>query len=450
MRNPAEPYWDRERETADPAERDAGTLRQLQKQLARCYAELPFYRRHWDAHGFHPDQVTSLAAFTERCPIVTKKDLIADQAEHPPFGTYLGIEEDEIWRIHGSSGTSGAPTIYGVAKEDWERGKEIFAITHWAMGVRPTDRVHFVFPFGMFFGGWAMLMAAESVGATTLPMGAAETTRHLEMIDRLKCTVIEGTPSYLLHMAEVAERIGFDTRNSSVERVLLGGEPGGSISSTRNKILDVWGLKSACDSGTSSEMFPFCTNAHCTEMDGLHVYSDEVWTEICDPEDHNVLLPEGEVGSIVYTHLWRRSQPMIRFAARDRASIINDPCTCGRTYGRMPNGLLGRTDDMLVIRGANVYPSAVEHALRGVEGIGLEFRINVTRKGSLDELDVVAEVAEGFTADPTARAELRKQAADALKHRCLVRIPIELVEAGTFERATLKARRVIDKREVPA
>jgi phenylacetate-CoA ligase len=430
----------------DPAERDAASLQQLQRQLARCYGELPFYRRHWDAHGFHPDQVRTWEDFTARCPIVTKKELIADQAEHPPFGSYLGIPESEVWRIHGSSGTSGTPTIYGVALEDWERGKEIFAITHWAMGVRPTDRVHFVFPFGMFFGGWAMLMAAESVGAATFPMGAAETTRHLEMIERLHATVIEGTPSYMLHMAEVAERVGYDTRNSPVKRALVGGEPGGSIPSTRAKILDVWGLETVCDSGTSSEMFPFCTQADCTEMNGLHVYSDEVWTEIVQPEDPTTLCPEGEVGNTVYTHLWRRSQPMIRYAVADRARMVSDACPCGRTYPMLPGGLLGRSDDMLVIRGANVYPSAIEHALRSVDGLGLEFRIHVKREGSLDEIAVETEVADSVAGNGADRAALQARAEAALKHHCLIRIPVTLVEPNTFERATLKARRVIDER----
>jgi phenylacetate-CoA ligase len=446
MRDETSNYWDAARETRDPGERDAASLAQLQRQLQRCYGELPFYKRHWDAHGFHPDQATSWEEFTRRCPILTKKELIADQQAHPPFGTYLGIEEHEIWRIHGSSGTSGTPTIYGVAEEDWERGKEIFAITHWAMGVRPSDRVHYVFPFGMFFGGWAMLMGAESVGATTFPIGAAETTRHLEMLELLQCTVIEGTPSYMLHMAEVAERVGFDTRNSSLRRALVGGEPGGSIPSTRAQIMEKWGLESVCDSGTSSEMFPFCTQADCVHMNGLHVYSDEVWTEIVDLEDPNRHMPEGEVGNTVYTHLWRRSQPMIRYLVADRASMISDPCPCGRTYRTLPGGLLGRSDDMLVIRGANVYPSMIEHALRSVDGLGLEFRINVSRNGSLDELSVSSEVAEAWSGSAEDRAALVGRAEAALKHHCLIRVPIELVDANTFERATLKARRVIDTR----
>lgn len=442
MRDPSNPYWDRARETRNPADRDAETLVHLQASLKRAY-NLTFYQRHWDAHGFHPDQVKTLADFTARCPKITKKMLIADQAEFPPFGSYLGIDRSDIYRIHGSSGTTGTPTMYGVARADWEQAKEIFALTHWASGVRPSDIVHFVFPFGMFFGGWAMLMAAEQVGATVFPMGLADTRRHIEMIDRLGSTVVEGTPSYMLHMAEVAKEIGYDTVNSPIRIFLSGGEPGGSIPTTKKLIMDLWGLDTVCDAGTSSEMFPFVTNAECSHMMGPHVYTDEVWTELVDPEDTNKLVAEGEIGNLIYTHLHRVSQPMIRFEANDRSWMSTEPCSCGRTYPRLPQGLLGRVDDMLVIRGANIFPSAVEKALRGVAGLGTEFRIKVFKKGHLDEITVEAEVAPDFAGD---RDALNRAATDAVTHHCLIRIPVLLVEANVFERAVLKSRRVIDER----
>lgn len=441
--DPSSPYWHPARELRDPEERERMALVQLRKQLARAYT-LPFYRRHWDANGFHPDQVRSFDDFTKRCPIITKKMLVADQAEHPPFGSYLGIPREEIYRIHGSSGTSGTPTMYGVARQDWEHAKEIFALTHWASGVRPSDIVHFVFPFGMFFGGWAMLMAAEETGAAVMPIGAADTRRHVEMMYKVGSTVIEGTPTYMLHMAEVAREMGYDPARSPVRIFLSGGEPGGSIPSTRKLLLETWGLDTVCDAGTTSEMFPFVTNAECSEMNGTHVYNDEVWTEIVHPDDPAAPMPQGEVGNIVYTHLWRISQPMIRFASNDRAFMSSEPCPCGRTYPRMPRGLMGRADDMLVIRGANIFPSTVEHALRGVPGIGLEFRIRVTREGQLDEIAVEAEVEPGFAA--ADREALRQRAAEELKHRCLIRIPVTLVDPGTFQRAELKSRRVIDER----
>lgn len=445
-RDESEPYWNRERELKDPRERDAGSLIQLQKQLDYAYSRLPFYRRMWDKHGFHPDKVKTLDDFTQRCPIITKKDLVQDQAEHPPFGSYLGVERRDLSRIQGSSGTSGTPTMYGVSERDWRRGREIFAMTHWAMGARPTDTVLFAFPFGLFFGGWGMLYAAQSVGATALPMGAAGTREILAMIDRMQVTILEGTPSYMLHLAEAAHEIGYDPTKSSVRRFMSGGEPGGSIPSTRQRILDAWGLETVCDSGTSSEMFPFCTNAECTEMAGMHVYNDEVWTEIVDPTDPHRSVVEGEVGNLVYTHLWRDSQPMIRFAVGDRTFITNEPCACGRTYPRMPKGLLGRADDTLIIRGANIYPSTVETALREVDGLGLEYRIRVRTVRELDEITVEAEIAPEANEKGVDRSELERQAVEALKHHCRIRIPVRVVEPNTFERAALKARRVIDER----
>jgi alkanesulfonate monooxygenase SsuD/methylene tetrahydromethanopterin reductase-like flavin-dependent oxidoreductase (luciferase family) len=224
VRDNSSPYWNPERELRDPVERDAATLVQLRRQLHRAY-QLPFYRRHWDEHGFAPEQVTSFDDFTKRCPIITKKMLVQDQAEHPPFGSYLGIPREEIFRIHGSSGTSGTPTMYGVARKDWDHGREIFAMTHWASGVRPTDIVHFAFPFGMFFGGWAMLYAAESVGAAVLPMGARRDppTSGDDLQDGLHGH--RGDTSYMLHMAEVARKSGYDTAASPLRVFLSGVNP---------------------------------------------------------------------------------------------------------------------------------------------------------------------------------------------------------------------------------
>jgi phenylacetate-CoA ligase len=439
-------YWNEARETRPAADRDAASLAQLQKQLQRAYREMPFYRRHWDAHGFHPDQVRTFEDFTERCPVITKKMLVADQADHPPYGSYLGVDPTDIARVHGSSGTSGTPTIYGVAERDWHDAGEAFAMTQWAMGVRPGDLVQFAFPFSLFFGGWGVLYGAEQIGAACFPIGLNDTKRHIQLMYQLSSTVIEGTPSYLLHMAEVATEMGYDPADSPLRRAIVGGEPGGSIPSTRQRILGTWGLETVCDSGSTSEMFPFCTNTECTEMNGPHLYTDQVWTEIVDPDDANRSLPEGEIGSIVYTHLWRVSQPMIRFAPGDRSFMSHEPCPCGRTYPRLPMGVLGRSDDVLVIRGANVYPSAIEHGLREVDGLGLEFRIRVSRRGSLDEILVEAERAEEQPLTEGDRETVRRRAEEQLKTHCHIRVPVQIVEPGTFDRTTLKARRVIDER----
>ena len=436
--------YDPARERLPHAERSVAALAQLRLQLARCYERIPFYRRHWDAHGFHPGQVRTWDDFTQRCPTIDKKQLVADQAAHPPFGSYLGIDRDEIVRVHGSTGTSGTPTLYGVGREDWERAAELFAMTQWAMGVRPGDVVQFAFPFSLFFGGWGLLYGAEKIGAACFPIGFADTQRHVELMHRLGSTVIEATPSYLLHMAEVADELGFDPAASPLRHAIVGGEPGGAIPSTRALILERWGLETCCDSGSTSEMFPFCSNTECHLMSGPHLWLDEIWTEIVAGDDHSRPLPEGERGAIVYTHLWRTSQPMIRFAPGDAAIMTHDPCGCGRTYPRLPGGVLGRLDDMLVIRGVNVYPSSIEAALRGIAGLGLEFRIHVDRPGTMDQIRIEAEHVDGVAGE--AHPALAAAAQEAVRHHTLIRIPVHIVPPGTFERTTLKARRVVDKR----
>ncbi len=439
-------YFDSERECRDADEREAASLAQLKRQLEGCYERIPFYRRHWDAAGFHPEQVGSWEDFSARCPTIDKQMLVADQAEHPPFGSYLGIDPGGVARVQASSGTSGTPTLYGVGAEDWQRAGQVFAMTQWAMGVRPDDVVQFAFPFSLFFGGWGVLYGAEQIGATCFPIGAADTRRHVELLFALGSTVLEATPSYMLHMGEVAAELGYDPAASPLRRAVVGGEPGGAIPSTRARILELWGLDTVCDSGSTSEMFPFCTTSECEEMQGPHLYNDEVWTELVDPEDATVPVAEGERGSTVYTHLWRTSQPMIRFASHDAAILSREPCPCGRTYPRLLGGVLGRDDDMLLVRGVNVYPSAIERALRETDGLGLEFRIFVDRAGEMDEVTVQAEPAAEGGEDA---AELGRRAEEALRHRCHVRIGCELVAPGSFERTTLKARRVVDRRPGP-
>lgn len=442
-------YWDEERETLDPRRRDELILGRIRHQLAYVYAELPFYRRHYDAHGFHPSQVKTLEDFTTRVPVITKKQLVADQAEHPPFGSYAGGAED-IARIHGSSGTSGTPTMYCVSRHDWERSRELVALAMWAMGARPDDIAQIGFPFSLFFGGWGVLQGLEHIGVTAFPVGNIDSQRHLELIQRVGATIFSGTPSYCQHLIGVAEGIGFDLAGSSVRRLIVGGEPGGSLPGTRDAIAEGWGA-SVHDSGSTSEMYPFNTNVTANPEDGVLLINDEVFAEVVDRDDANVPLPHGERGAIVYTHLWRESQPMIRFWAGDETYMVHDgPTSCGRTYPRLPEGIIGRLDDMLIIRGANIYPSAVETVLRQVEGLGAEFEILVDRKGAMDEMSIRVELTEAAASDPGARERIREEAEGRLKRTLHVRAPVELLAPGTLPPTVFKARRVVDRRTAAA
>ena len=448
-------YWDEERETMKSSRRDQAILERLKEQLHYVYSELPFYRRLYDDHGVKPDDVQSLEDFTTKIPVITKKMLVADQEANPVFGSYTKeFPQDQIARIHGSSGTSGKPTLYGVSQRDWDRSADVHAMAQWCAGIRPDDLFQVGFPFSLFFGGWGVIQGAERIGATLFPLGVIDSERHLELLFRLQATAFSATPSYCLHLLSIAERMGLDVANGPVRHLLVGGEPGGSLPGTKELIEAGWGATCA-DAGSTSEMYPFQTNVGCEEGQGTHLITDEVYTEIADRDDSNAPAPEGSRGAIIYTHLWRESQPMIRFWAGDETWMTRETCSCGRTYPRLPEGVLGRLDDMLVIRGVNIYPSMVEMALRSVDDLGAEFVIQVEKRGALDEVQVLAELGEAaakavsdLPANDAAsrRKAIIKEAETRLRQLTNIRVPVALLDPGALPATTFKARRVVDKR----
>jgi phenylacetate-CoA ligase len=453
-------YWDEARETLDPPERDKLILERIKHQLAYVYDQLPFYRRHYDTRGFKPDQVETLEDFTTKVPVITKKMLVDDQREHPVFGSYAGdFEQDDIQRIHGSSGTSGVPTFYAVSRKDWERSREVTALAMWAAGARPCDIAQVGFPYSLFFGGWGPTQGFEAIGTTIFPLGNIDSQRHLELMHRIGSTIFTATPSYCQHLVGVAAGMGLDLVESPVQRLIVGGEPGGSLPGTKEALTTGWGA-SVHDSGSTSEMYPFNTNVESEAHVGVQLVNDEVYSEIVDRDDANVPVPHGTRGAIVYTHLWRESQPMIRFWCGDETYMLHDwPTSDGRTYPRLPEGIIGRLDDMLIIRGANIYPSAVETVLRQCEGLGPEFQMIVEKKGTMDEMTVRVELTPDAA---RAAAELSAEGADDVRHRIRkdtevrlsrslqIRIPVELLEPGTLEPPIFKARRVVDRRQATA
>jgi phenylacetate-CoA ligase len=252
-------------------------------------------------------------------------------------------------------------------------------------------------------------------------------------------------PSYALHFAETARREGIDPRDLGIRTLLFSGEPGAAIPATRRLIEETF--ESACvDMGSMAEMTPWMSNAECRQGTGMHLWQDIVYAEVCDPETHRPV-PFGQEGTPVYTHLERTSQPMIRYVSGDRTRWVDDPCPCGRTYPRLPRGLYGRFDDMIIVRGENVYPSAIEDTLRGIEGFGGEFRVIVSRREAMDELLVRAEYAASH-AEPAAQAALGGRMRERLRARLGVHPVVELVPPGTLPRSEFKARRVIDDRDL--
>lgn len=440
-------YWNEPMETRSRADREAEVLGLLQRQLHRAYGELPFYRHHYDAHDFHPSQVTSLDDFTRLVPIITKQMLRDDQAAHPPFGSYLGVADPDIARVHGSSGTTGVPTLYGISHRDWDHIADVMAQGFFTAGVRPTDRVQLATVFGMFIGGWGSLLGCERIGSTTFPIGAGETERQLELMYRVGSTVLICTPTYALHMLERARSLGYDTAASPLRLGIFIGEPGAAIPGTREVLEHGWGMQ-VRDLATTSEMTPFASNAECELGRGVHVLQDQVWTEIVDKENPQLPAPEGTSGGVVYTHLHRESQPMIRFASKDESHMSYEPCECGRTYPRLPAGVYGRLDDMVIIRGANVYPSQVQRSLLSVEGTGVEFVIVLERPGSMDEATVRVEYDPTLTpaAPETFKAELADAVRARLKSDTNINFAVEILDPETLDRAVSKAKRVLDQR----
>lgn len=442
------PLFNEQRETMPPARREQIILERVQHQLAYAYEKVGFYRRHYDAHGVKPRDVGSLEDFTRKVPVVTKKQLVADQEAHPPFGSYLGIERAELARVQGSSGTSGRPTLYGIAGDDWERSREVSCMALWSAGVRPDDLVQISFPFNLFLGGWGLLQACEALGACVLPVGSlVATDQQVRLLEQLGVDALVATPSYALHLGRRAHELGVDLSESQLGVVIVAGEPGGSIPAVRGSLTEALGGADVIDlgAGSSSEMYPFYANVGCRHSDGgVHLFQDENYTEVVAKEDPNEPVPPGTSGGVVATHLWRTSQPMIRFWLGDEGVLDDTPCPCGRTYPRLPKGVYGRLDDMLLIRGANVYPSAIDAVVRETPGTGAEYRIVVERRVDLDELRIEVESAQ--TLAEAAAAELATELGRRLKEALAVRADVAVKEPGSFEEQVFKARRVIDRR----
>lgn len=439
--------WLPELEKADPDLRDEIVFHKLRGQIRYAWEHTAFYRRHWEGAGVTPDTLQTLDDLG-RFPVVTKADLRRSQAAAPPFGEHLGVRPDEVFHMHGTSGTTGRPTVFGLSRGDWERTSEAHARIMWGAGIRPSDTVMICSFFSLYLGSWGALAGTERLGATALPFGAGvpgQTARAVEWAAELRPSVFYGTPSYALRLAEVARQENVDPRDLGFRILFFSGEPGAGIPTTKRTIEETFG-GSCIDMGTMAEMMPWMTNAECTERTGMHLYQDLVYAQVCDPETYEPL-PYGSTGTPVYTHLERTSQPMIRLVSGDRARWIGEPCSCGRTYPRLPDGLHGRYDDMLVIKGVNVYPSAIEDALRGISGFGGEFRVIASRQATVDRLIVRVEHAAALGADD-AISRAGDEVTEHLRRRIGVGAVVELVGPGTLERTEFKARRVIDDRDL--
>lgn len=436
-------FWNKDRETLDAESRELIIVERLRVQLRTAYETIPMYRSLYDRNSFHPDEIEGLRHFAARTPVLTKDDLRKDQASHPPFGSYLGVKRSELSRILTSSGTTGRPTVYGISFEDWERGAEVARAGLWCLGVRPDDIVFLAFPFSLFMGSWGMLQGCEALGACVLPAGTqAAVDVQIELLQSAQPTVVVGTPSYLLHLGRAVAAAGVDVHP---DLALVSGEPGGSIDSVRREIGVLWGGARVQDfaAGMTSELYPYFSAVSCQHSSGVHIFEDENYLEVVDPDDPSTPVPLGEPGAVVVTTLWRASQPMIRFWTGDEARLVRDECACGRTYPRLPDGLRGRLDDRLRLGRSTCYVTDIQSSLCEA-GLVNEFQI-VSSAKEVRELRV--EAGPQLTDSDDGFADVRALATRVLRDIAgeQVGVTVTVSRAGTLPEQTFKAKRVIQQ-----
>lgn len=432
-------YWDAALETQPRADWDALKLALLQDHLRLAYAQSPFYRQHFDAAGVRPEQLRTLDDL-RRFPFTHKHILRERQLAVPPFGDLLAAPERDIVYVSASSGSTGVPTASPFTARDFDDWMDYEARQFWSSGLRPHDRYCHALNFSLFVGGPCVL-GAQKLGALSIHAGTLPSERLLAVLRQFQATAMWTTPSYAWHLGETALKAGLDPRSElAVRRIFVAGEPGGSIPETRQRIEALWGAK-VYDYYGLSDIFGSCAGM-CEEQDGLHWAEDHILAEVLDPETGQPVA-DGERGELVLTTLKKTARPLIRFRTGDIVSFTAEPCRCGRTSQRML-GTHGRLDDMLIIKGVNIFPSDVEAVVRALAGFNGEYRLVVEREQHLDRLRVEAERTD---VSPHADGELAAQLARQLKAVTGVSAEVAVLAPDTLPRATHKAKRVEDRRQ---
>ena len=411
----------------------------LKSLVQRAYDNVPFYRAKLDAQGVKPADVRGIEDIA-KLPFTLKPEF----REQYPFGMFAAPMKD-IVRIHASSGTTGKPTVVGYTKNDVDNWAECAARSLACGGATAHDVVQIAYGYGLFTGGLGMHYGAEKLGAAALPMSSGNTEKQIMLMKDFGVTVLCCTPSYALQIAEVAAQMGEDLMKLPLKSGHFGAEPWTEAMRKRIeelfplKALDIYGLSEVAGPGVANE---------CLEQRGLHVFEDHFYPEIIDPETGDPL-PDGQKGELVFTCLTKEGVPLIRYRTRDITMILDEgPCPCGRTSRKIAR-LMGRTDDMLIIRGINVFPSQVEDVLVRIEGVHPQYLIVVDRQGNLDTMEIKVEVTEALFSDEVKKLEaLRDKIHHQIKTMLNVSAKITLVEPKTIERTLGKAKRVQDLRKL--
>ncbi|MBN2160954.1 MAG: phenylacetate--CoA ligase [Spirochaetes bacterium] len=433
-------YFNKEIETMPLKKMKELQLERLRWAVGHAYKNNAFYRKKFDDAGFKPEQLKTLDDM-RRVPFLTKQDM----RDNYPFGLF-SMPMEQVVRVHSSSGTTGNATVVGYTKKDVDIFAEVVARCLVAYGATEKDIIQVAYGYGLFTGGLGLHYGAEKLGALTIPISGGNTERQLMLIRDFGTTMICCTPSYLLNVADYIEKKkpDYDIRKTKLRAGVLGAEPWSE--NMRKEIesrlgiqaYDIYGLSEVIGPGVSCE---------CSEKSGLHVHEDHFYVEIIDPETGDPL-PEGEKGEIVYTTLTKEAFPGIRYRSRDITRIYREPCKCGRTLVKMEK-VTGRSDDMLIIRGVNVFPSQIENVLMEVEGTEPHYQIILDRKAALDDVEIMVEVNEKLFSDEVkVLDDLKRRIGDRFRSVLGISATITLVEPMTIARSEGKAVRVVDRRKI--
>ena len=430
-------YYQPDIETMSREDLEALQLERLQALVKRVYEKIPFYKESFDKAGISPEDIKSLADLT-KLPFTVKQDM----RDAYPFGLFA-VPRKEVVRVHCSSGTTGTATVVGYTQKDLENWGDCFARALYGAGCGPDSTLQIAYGYGLFTGGLGAHNGGERAGCTVLPMSTGNTKRQVRLMKDFDVDCLCCTPSYALNIAEVAEEEGYDIREFPIHAGILGAEP--CSEATRAEIEQKMGIRFYDIYGLSEVMGPGVA-CECEKQHGLHVCEDQFIIEILDPKTLQPV-PDGEWGEVVFTTLCKECSPLVRYRTRDISRILVGECECGRTFRRMDR-IAGRTDDMMILRGVNVFPSQIEEEIVSFPEIAPQYQLILTTKGTLDHAELRVETVPEFPFDEIRRLEkLKKDLQKALKENLQIAVDVKIVEPKTIERAEGKAKRIIDMRE---
>lgn len=430
-------YYQPDIETMSREDLEALQLERLQALVKRVYQKIPFYKESFDKAGINPEDIKSLADLT-KLPFTVKQDM----RDAYPFGLFA-VPRKDVVRVHCSSGTTGTATVVGYTQKDLENWGDCFARALYGAGCGPDSTLQIAYGYGLFTGGLGAHNGGERAGCTVLPMSTGNTKRQVRLMKDFDVDCLCCTPSYALNIAEVAQEESYDVHEFPIHAGILGAEP--CSEATRAEIEQKMGIQVYDIYGLSEVMGPGVA-CECEKQHGLHVCEDQFIIEILDPKTLQPV-PDGEWGEVVFTTLCKECSPLVRYRTRDISRILVGECECGRTFRRMDR-IAGRTDDMMILRGVNVFPSQIEEEIVSFPEIAPQYQLILSTKGTLDHAELRVETVPEFPFDEIRRLEkLKKDLQKALKENLQIAVDVKIVEPKTIERAEGKAKRIIDMRE---